>query len=62
MAEPPAPTSRRVRIGFAVLGLASAGVAIGAAVSHVWLTAFGTSLTALGMAIFFWSTRPHRAG
>jgi hypothetical protein len=54
-------TSTRWRVGFVVIGLASAGVAIGAAISQVWLTAVGSSLTTVAMAVFFWGTRPRRA-
>jgi hypothetical protein len=54
-------TSTGVRVGLAVIAIAGAGVAIVAAISQLWLTAVGSSLTAVAMAGSWWTTRPRRS-
>ena len=52
------PMARRIGIMIAV---GSVIVAVITAVSGLWLTAAGTTLTSVAMAVIFWSNRSGRA-
>lgn len=62
MAEDRTSTRPAMRTLFAILALLSTTVAVAAIVLQIWLTAIGSSLTAIAMVGFFWNTRPRRAG